>query len=288
MTRPGVFLKLKSTRKKIQSGDIFVCSVEKDKYIWGRVIRDKDVAAFSSSMTEGIYLVYLYNTITEDTLKVPELRKENLLIAPIAVTKHEWTSGYFQLVGYKELETGDVLNQHCFHVFAKLGGKIIADRYEDEYGNKLDTRYDPCGNDGLINLNGLYKYVINAVDEKERVEVENFILNSTLTFPKQTKEIKTKEPTQIQIKIKIKDLNNPNMDMLTLEELFEDIITKKPFTGNYDELNQDPLIVILETTNTKKAIEIIKEIMDKASFINPTINKKEKLFKDYTVEVIED
>jgi len=283
MTRPGVFLKLKATRKQIQAGDIFVCSIDEGKYIWGRVIRDKDVAAFSTAMTKGVYLVYLYNIVTENIDKVPELKKDNLLIPPVAVTKHEWTSGYFQLVGSKELHSEDILDQHCFHVFAKMGGKVIADYYKDEFGNKLNKRYEPCGRGGLINLNGLYEDVSVAFDNKERIEIDSYMNNSLLVFPKESKLNKTKEPVQIEVQIKIQDINNPDIDMLTFEELFEDVVGKTPFTNCYDELNQDPITIILETTDIKEAEKIIKHKMDSATFLNPSTNKEENLFKNYKI-----
>ncbi|MEI6728203.1 MAG: hypothetical protein WCK98_01030 [bacterium] len=101
---------------------------------------------------------------------------------------------------------------------------------------------------------------------------------------KQTPKIE-QEGTTITIKIKISDLNDPDMDMLALYELFEDVVGKPPFTDRYDDFNGDPLEVILEATDTKKAEQMIKEIMDGAEFTNPKTDQKEKMFKDYSVEV---
>jgi len=296
------FLKLKRARKPIIiPGTIFYFSLTPGIFMWGKVMR---------VLIREELLVYLYKYETEDTDSIPELKYEDLVIPPLYLYSSFWTGGDFVTKAYLPLSKEEEGRIHCMAYPSYRGEEIDSQGYfmdinkmrvpgfEDEYNKviidkKFIEQSKYIGRSALINTLGIVEETMESLAEIKSgktflIEPDSFIDNSTLTFPKQTKEIKTKEPTQIQIKIKIKDLNNPNMDMLTLEELFEDIITKKPFTGNYDELNQDPLIVILETTNTKKAIEIIKEIMDKASFINPTINKKEKLFKDYTVEVIED
>jgi hypothetical protein len=91
----------------------------------------------------------------------------------------------------------------------------------------------------------------------------------------------------IEVRIKISDLNNPHMDMLTLEELFEDVKGKMPFTEYYDAFNQEPLSVILETTDQKEAEKIIKQKMDNALFLNLETNKEEKMFKKYEINEFE-
>lgn len=113
----------------------------------------------------------------------------------------------------------------------------------------------------------------------QATKVESSVKDTLKTYP---------EGTTITIKIKIADLNNPDMDMMTLDELFEDVVGKPPFTDRYDDFNGDPLEVILEATDTKKAQQVIKEIMDGAEFTNPKTKQKEKMFKGYRVEVGED
>jgi hypothetical protein len=134
---------------------------------------------------------------------------------------------------------------------------------------------------------GIYEKVIDFGTDQDLFDSADS-KNLSLVLRNINHNPKTKKTTTIAIKIKIADLNNPDMDMLTLEELFEDIVGKKPFTKYYQEYNRDPLAIVLETTNKNEAEKIIKQKMDSAIFFNPKTNKDEKLFKDYTIEISKD
>lgn len=134
---------------------------------------------------------------------------------------------------------------------------------------------------------GIYEKVIDFGTDQDLFDSADS-KNLSLVLKNTKHSPKTKKHQTIIIKIKISDLNNPDMDMLTLEELFEDVVGKHPFTNRYDEFNEDPLKLILEATDTKKAEQMVKHIMDEAVFTNHKTNLKEKLFKDYAIEIPKD
>jgi len=129
---------IRRSRKRSIPGDIFVLQVRKGEYFFGRVISTKaNVGGFKNCV-----LIYIYNAKSKDKNRIPELRRENLLIVPIATNYRPWTMGYFENVCNRPLTKDDVLSVHCFR-------NLFTGKYFDENNNELSKRIDPCGEYGL-------------------------------------------------------------------------------------------------------------------------------------------
>lgn len=149
------FLILKKSRKKVDVGDIFVCSIKEGEYIWGRVIRDGiDKIGFGKDQI----LVYLYNVITNQKENVPEsLNKNDLLLPPFLTIKQAWSRGAFETIE-KKMKKEELLIRHCFEYPT---GRLV-----DEYGNELGEKYKPCGSAGFPSSSYTVRHLKQSLNEK--------------------------------------------------------------------------------------------------------------------------
>ena len=128
-------LVLKKKRKRPGRGDIFVYKYEGVDYGFGRVIRT-DV---SMDPLSDLLLIYIYDAFSSDKEKIPELRKDRLLVPPaLLIDNGPWGKGIFLTVKAQPLHQRDVLRCHCFR-------DEVFDCYVDEDGCRLARRRKPCG-----------------------------------------------------------------------------------------------------------------------------------------------
>ena len=139
-------LVLKKTRRKPESGDIFVFQVAKypERFFYGRVVATDTTIG---NITEiGVVLVYLYRTSSPDKICIPSLSISELLVPPFGTNTLAWTRGYFEVVKSGD-NSSEVLPQHCF--------KDSGGRFFDEYGNRLPGPIEPVGVYGLFGIEGI-------------------------------------------------------------------------------------------------------------------------------------
>lgn len=142
---------LKKSKKILRPGDIFVLKPKGHDYYFGRVIDTNVESGFGSG---NAILIYIYNVTSNDKSKVPELRKENLLIPPAMINRLGWSRGYFENVMFKELAKEDILEVHCFWdppLKGISGGELSKGKYMNEKGEQLDGPHEPVGQYGLGN-----------------------------------------------------------------------------------------------------------------------------------------
>jgi hypothetical protein len=142
---------LSKSKKGLKPGDVFVLKPKGHNYFFGRVI---DVDA-DCGFGGGAILIYIYNSTSDNKNEVPNLDKNELLLAPIMTNRLPWSKGYFENVQHNELTTENVLPVHCFK-------KPKLNAYYNEKGIKLDKEYKPTG------LYGFYSYrsIDDSVSEK--------------------------------------------------------------------------------------------------------------------------
>lgn len=139
-------VKLKPSRKPLQTGDIFVLKIKQCGYIWGRVIRVRETLAG----WPGSNMVYIYNIITKDLKEVPLLYKKDLLLGPVIINRLGWSHGYLQTITNVRLRKENILDIHCF-IYCFLGTV----KYFDENQNDLGKCIEPCGHYGLDSYRSL-------------------------------------------------------------------------------------------------------------------------------------
>jgi Immunity protein 26 len=142
---------LKRTRKKPQPGDIFVFQLESfsDRYFFGRVIKTDTKIGNCSD----VILIYIYKTTSTDKLQIPKLRIDDLMFPPEGINTLPWTRGYFETVRSDEISPSDVYARHCFKSCSKPG------LYFDEYGNRLEQPFEPCGEWGMAGYGTIERHV---------------------------------------------------------------------------------------------------------------------------------
>lgn len=146
----------------IVDGDIFVLSIIKGQYIWGRVIATD---AKTGNGFEGCNLIYIYNIQSDNIIDIPMLDCKDLLIHPIITNNLPWSKGLFHTVTNQEITQNDKLDTHCFK-------DVVFNKYYDEYENELHKKYDPCGFYGLDSYRTIddlisNKLGIDLVDENK-------------------------------------------------------------------------------------------------------------------------
>ncbi|MZP30341.1 hypothetical protein GTO91_11525 [Heliobacterium undosum] len=91
-----MLVKMKPSRKKPKSGDVFVIQPKEGIYVYGKVIK-ADLAS-PSAFIQGQYLVFIYHTVCEKIVQPVELNPQKLLFQPLIVSKLGWTMGFYQTV----------------------------------------------------------------------------------------------------------------------------------------------------------------------------------------------
>jgi Immunity protein 26 len=101
-------------------------------------------------------LVYVYRVERQTPTPVPlnELAPANLLIPPQFINRMPWTKGYFQNVAHPPLQSGDLLDQHCFW-------DAVRKVYRDRDGAFRTSRSEPCGVWGL----GSYRLLDDLISD---------------------------------------------------------------------------------------------------------------------------
>jgi hypothetical protein len=137
---------LKKTRKKPQLGDIFVFQLEPlpDRFFFGRVVKTDTKIGFIGNEINNIILIYIYNATSNDKHNIPELKLEDLMFPPEGINSLPWSRGYFETVRSGENDPKDVYPRHCFKSCSRKGV------YYDEYANRLDEPFEPCGEWGMV------------------------------------------------------------------------------------------------------------------------------------------
>lgn len=144
-------MKLRQSRRPPSVGDVFVIQPKGQPDYFGRVVRtDTNVGGFEKAI-----LVYLYRASAESKTDVPELRLDELLVAPFATNRLPWTRGYFETVASQPLAPSDLLSVHCFRDFT---GK-----YFDEMGRTLSRPVEPVGEFGLQSFRTIDDLVSDAL-----------------------------------------------------------------------------------------------------------------------------
>jgi hypothetical protein len=138
---------LKPSRRRVKEGDIF-----------GRVIRTN----VSVGDFPGGILIYLYKSPSTSKDDIPRLRKEDLLLPPLATNRLPWSRGYFETVASADLEPSDVLERHCFR---SLGGEY---EYFDEMSNPMTIPVEPVGEYALHSFRSIDDLVSDVLGIEQR------------------------------------------------------------------------------------------------------------------------
>lgn len=142
---------LKPSRKAVRPGDIFVFRVNDQAFYFGRIIKT-DVAV--GGFPNGI-LVYLYNASSPEKAKIPELRRDKLLLPPLATNRLPWSRGYFETVASRPLAESDVLPVHSF--------RSSTGRCFDEAGKPIEAPVEPVGEFALQSYRSIDDLVSDAL-----------------------------------------------------------------------------------------------------------------------------
>ena len=137
-------VQLKQSRKKLRAGDIFVFSLrqEKDRYRFGKIINtETNIGGFVDC---SIILIYLYNVFSYEKQNIPNLNKNDLLLAPLGINRLPWIKGYFENVGFEEVTTKNTLSIHCFKDSFKR-----KETYFNEFGKQIKKAKVMIGEYGL-------------------------------------------------------------------------------------------------------------------------------------------
>ncbi|TDY25561.1 hypothetical protein B0G81_6039 [Paraburkholderia sp. BL6665CI2N2] len=121
-------------------GDVFVMHMKGIGFIPGMVV--KDDMKYGS---ERLYLIYIYNEISEDKNIGFRLVKENMIVPPALVTKMDWrANGGFEIIGNTQKAGMDVFKNHCFYDDLRM-------RYIDQ-NKEVCEKFDPCGIYAISNI----------------------------------------------------------------------------------------------------------------------------------------
>jgi hypothetical protein len=137
MSKPKVVAG-KAVRRLPKAGDFLRITISDSSYRFGRVIKDDVVIG---PFRNG-WLVYVYAN-RSDTQDLPDdLRKDNLLVAPLIVNQSPWAKGLFQPAGHAAIRSTDLWPTHCFQ-------HSISGKYFDEYSNEVAGKYAYVGDFAL-------------------------------------------------------------------------------------------------------------------------------------------
>lgn len=142
---------LKKSRHTPRVGDVFVMQPPDHQFLFGRVVQT-DANPLGVG---GAILIYIYQARSSDKAKVPDLRREELLLPPIMTNGMPWVKGYFENIAHAPLSSTDRLPQHCF--------KDSRGWYFDESGNRLPYAMEPVGQWGLHSYRSIDDEVSNAL-----------------------------------------------------------------------------------------------------------------------------
>lgn len=114
--------------------EIFVFTFREDEFYWGRVVS----TGLIFDGVENVILCYAYHHSTTGLDPIPQFEKNHLLIPPFVTNDELWNKGYFETIAMHSHQPGDNHPTHCFK-------SPDDDIYQDEYGEILPGRMEPCG-----------------------------------------------------------------------------------------------------------------------------------------------
>jgi Immunity protein 26 len=144
---PVNFKRLRPSRAKIASGDIFTMRLPDGRYVFGRVVRT-DANCFGPNCI----LVYVFRYLSPGPDPPARLLVKDLLIPPTTINRLGWSRGYFLTVGRRPFEDGERLSNHYFRDVRR--GRSGETLYVDENGKPLGR--PPRG--ALVRRAGLGNY----------------------------------------------------------------------------------------------------------------------------------
>ncbi|MGH3712309.1 MAG: Imm26 family immunity protein [Micromonosporaceae bacterium] len=144
MSEPNM-AKLKPSRKKARTGDVFVMHYPAVGYIFGRVIA-ADLPPGSCPMS-GDNLVCIYDVRTQQPKATREMLKDARLLIPPAFTNQlGWARGYFQTIDHWPLDEDESPEGFCFDELTLAQDLTLTKhRYRTLDGRVLPNRSEPCG-----------------------------------------------------------------------------------------------------------------------------------------------
>lgn len=166
----------KGTRRKPDVGDVFGIRVPPRGWLFGRVVRT------DALRIPDFVLVYIFAVIQAGPTPIPPLNKRKLLLPPMIVNPHAWTGGYFVTLLESELRPGDAYERHCFE--SHLGG------YIDEFWNKVEVPFEPCGgDDGLHSVGFVDDRISEALGLPIVPQNEKEIRRGSLSGPREGRRL---------------------------------------------------------------------------------------------------
>ena len=144
----------KTSKPKIEMGDVFLLSPREGLYFYGRVLKTKIKTINNDTFTEGKQTIFIFKhktkTITMDNF-APDY--DNLLIAPSIVDMSYWKKGYFYTIGNIPLTEEEYNLNYGFY---KLGIPGIRDGWFcTEEGEELENEPKIMGMYGIATVTGI-------------------------------------------------------------------------------------------------------------------------------------
>jgi hypothetical protein len=146
--------KLRGTRRKPISGDVFSMQLPTEKFLFG-------IVRFANPPRENApapcaYLIYIYDL--QSSARKPDYSKmlsDHLLIPPLWTNQMPWTKGYFQHIENRPLPIGAAPRNHCFRVET---GKFV-----DENGKRINEPSAPFGEWGIVSYRWIDDHISDAL-----------------------------------------------------------------------------------------------------------------------------
>lgn len=155
---------LKRTRKGIETGDVFVLSLDGIQYFYGKVLEANIKHLNSEEWFNGCHLIFIFKEKSKQkNLEGFRGNYDNLLIGPRIVTSQYWSRGWFEKVGNVPLTEEDISLDYGFWdgdligqggTFKKANGEEIdhQPKYFSSYGiTCLSAIYDDMRTECIIN-----------------------------------------------------------------------------------------------------------------------------------------
>ncbi|MEU4418773.1 immunity 26/phosphotriesterase HocA family protein [Nocardia salmonicida] len=144
--------RLKPSRSTPRRGDVFAMQLPDETHLFGRVI-GAQLEPPRAPMPRS-YLIYVYRERSAGkAAPLAALTPDRLLLPPVFINQMPWTKGYFETIAQTQLQSHDLLRQHCFR---RWTGEVL-----DEQGNKLPAPVEPCGDWGLSS----YRWLDDQISE---------------------------------------------------------------------------------------------------------------------------
>lgn len=148
---------MKKSRTRPNTGDVFVIQPHPGVFYYGKVILSNVVS--KDSFVNGMYLIYLYDYMTNE-IDIPHSFDEcELLISPMVVNKQPWIKGYVETVGNKTITSREENMDYGFF-------DVIKQVYVDINGDIIEKEPSNHSMFGLGSYASLAKEVYKAIKER--------------------------------------------------------------------------------------------------------------------------